>query len=117
MASALTLLGVGSVLSNLLALGLSMHDIGLVDAALGAGSGIAATAAGVLLWRGEGNARYAYLAWCVILGLYWLTMPEVFVLYAIPAFAVAVLLLTWGYRYVCRNTDAGPLSGERGSAV
>ena len=65
--------------------------------------GIAGLVAGVLLWRGVAGARRAYLVWCATIACYVLTIPELFVVYAIPGFLAALLLLAWGYRYIARN--------------
>lgn len=103
-ASLLILLGVSSLLANLLAFAMSLHDIGIVDAVVGAVSGIAATTTGVWLWENKESTQLAYLTWCFTLGMYWLTIPELFVLQAIPAFAVAIIMLAWGFRFVRKLT-------------
>ena len=103
----LLVLGGASIAANGAVVALS-HEVSMARANLAIAYGLAALAAGMLLWRSAPGAQRAYLVWCLTIGLYVLTFPALIVAYAIPGFIVAVLILSWGYRYISRHVDSEP---------
>lgn len=105
LAAALVVIGLASVLTNGAAVALS-RDASGIQTTIAICYGIAAIVSGILIWRRASGARRAYLAWCVTIVFYLITIPKLFAWYSVPAFVVAGLLLSWGYRYISRNVES-----------
>ena len=103
----LLVLGGASITANGTAVALS-REMPMARANLAIAYGLAALAAGMLLWRRAPDAPRAYLLWCLTIALYAMTFPDLIAARAIPGLIAAALILAWGYRYVSQNVDHDP---------
>jgi hypothetical protein len=105
-ATILVLFGGMTIAMNVVAYALSLHDVEWLDTAIGLLCGVAAFSAGIMIRRGAAGARFYYLVFCMTMIAYWVSILELLTLYAIPGFALALLVLIYGYRQISRQRQS-----------